>query len=286
MRRTGVAERLLEERRHRDGVLARSEPHRERGPGVGLDRRLVQRRVARCHRVHGDRRPGPGALVELVAGGRIGGRDPAAPELLGARRERRPAVPLRRGDGCDALREALGQVDHGGEHPVQIVDRVRGDAPVEARVKLARSRPQPHLRPCEAAQAGRDRRQVGVDHAAVEDDGGGEVALHVGGEVVQDRVAADLLLAVGEHPHVHPELARRREVERRAEERVEVPLVVACPAGVDMAVTHLGLERRARPEIQRPGRLDVVVAVDDDGRRAGPWTPRSCRPRRDCRAPR
>ena len=151
---------------------------------------------------------------------------------------------------------------------MQVVDRVCGDAAVEARMELARSRPQAHLRAGEAAQAGGDRREVRVDHAAVEDDRGREVALHVG-QVVHDRVAADLLLAVGEHPHVHPELAGRREVEGGAEEGVEVALVVARPAAVDVAVAHLGLERRARPQVERPGRLDVVVAVGDDRRRAG-----------------
>ena len=268
---TGVAERLLEERRHRDRVLARGEPHRERGPRLGLDRRLVERRVPRRHRVHGDRRFAP-RCARRTRRRRAASEGVTPPRLSSSAPGASVDQPSRSDLATGAMpsEKPAGRSMTAASSAVQVVDRVRGDTAVEPRVQLARSRRQPHLRPGEAAQAGRDRRQVGVDHAAVEDDRGREVALHVSGEVVHDRVAADLLLAVGEHAHVHPEVAGRREVERRPEERVEVALVVACPAGVEMAVAHLGLERRARPQVERPRRLNVVVAVGDDRRRTGP----------------
>src|SRR5690606_27797504 len=40
-------------------------------------------------------------------------------------------------------------------------------------------------------------------------------------------------------------------------------LVVARAAPVDLAVAHLGLERRAVPQLEGLGGLDVVVTVDD-----------------------
>ena len=43
-------------------------------------------------------------------------------------------------------------------------------------------------------------------------------------------MAADLLLAVGQHPHVHAQLARGGKVERRAQDGVEVALVVGHAA--------------------------------------------------------
>ena len=84
---------------------------------------------------------------------------------------------------------------------------------------------------------------------------------------VDDRVAADLLLAVARDPHVDGERALGGERRRRLQLEVELPLVVGDPARVEPLVADRRLERRALPEVERIGRLDVEVPVDQDGRR-------------------
>ena len=69
--------------------------------------------------------------------------------------------------------------------------------------------------------------------------------------------------------HVARQLARAREVDQRREQAVEVALVVRRAARVDVAVAHLGLERRRVPGLERCDRLHVVVPVDQQVRRAG-----------------
>ena len=54
---------------------------------------------------------------------------------------------------------------------------------------------------------------------------------------------------------------------------VDLALVVGGAAGQHVAVPDDRLERRARPEVERIDRLDVVMAVDDDGRRIGSVKP-------------
>src|SRR5690606_23618652 len=48
----------------------------------------------------------------------------------------------------------------------------------------------------------------------------------------------------------------------------ELTLVVDGAARVHAPVAHVRLERRRRPQVERLRRLDVVVAVDENGRRA------------------
>ena len=65
-----------------------------------------------------------------------------------------------------------------------------------------------------------------------------------------------------------PQLAGVGQLAGDEQQRQEVALVVGGAAGVEAAVADVGLERRRRPARLVAGVLDVVVAVDQDRRRA------------------
>ena len=109
--------------------------------------------------------------------------------------------------------------------------------------------------------------QVAGDHPAVEDHGGIGATL-VGLEELDDRVSAGLLLAVAREAHVDRKLARPRQRARGGQQQVQLSLVVCHPAAVQVLAADLGLERRRLPQLERIGRLDVEVAVAEDGGRA------------------
>ena len=131
----------------------------------------------------------------------------------------------------------------------------------------------PDLPVGDAAQAVADgRRAVVVERVAVGDDA--DVGLQQVGVLVDerlDRLRADLLVALEEEAQVdrqppgglHPGLDRLEVHEQLA-------LVVAGAARVDALVLVARLERRSDPLVERVGRLDVVVAVDEHGRRVRP----------------
>ncbi len=106
-----------------------------------------------------------------------------------------------------------------------------------------------------------------LDHPAVEHDGGVRATL-VGGDPVDDRVAADLLFAVAGESDVDGELARCGETLGGLQQHVQLPLVVGDAAGVEPAVALHELERRRLPLIERVGGLHVEVPVAEDGRGA------------------
>ena len=87
------------------------------------------------------------------------------------------------------------------------------------------------------------------------------------GEEVDDRVAADLLLAVAATRTLTGSAPSAASSSRRLQQQVELALVVGDAARVEPLVADLGLERRALPHVERVGRLDVEVAVDHDRRR-------------------
>ena len=118
----------------------------------------------------------------------------------------------------------------------------------------------------EAARRQPELRLLGACHAAVEDDAGVGAAL-VRFEEVHDRVAADLLLTVGDDSDVHGQRVLLSKQLGRLQEREELALVVGDAARVVPAVALGELERRRLPEVERGGRLDVVVPVDHHGRR-------------------
>jgi hypothetical protein len=110
-------------------------------------------------------------------------------------------------------------------------------------------------------------RDTALGHARVEDHrcvG----ASFVGGQVVDDLVAARLLLAVAGEANVDRQLTCRGQLGRGLHEHVQLTLVVDDPARVEPFAALLEREGVGLPEVERVGRLDVDVPVDEHGRRA------------------
>ena len=268
--RERAAQQPLEGRRDLLAALAGGQAHGEARLGaLGHDRA----RLAGGDAVHVDRGAGHRAHVQLLGRAGVGGagaglrQQPVAGrqllpglELLGRRRLQAGAQRLRRAAG-------LGVGEHGGEQPVQDVDRVERRAAELARVGGPLARGHDEVRPDHAARADRQRRRVGVEHPAVEHDRRVGAAL-VGGHPALGRVGRRLLLALDQHAHVDAELARVGQLAGHEQQREEVALVVGGAAGVEAAVADVGLERRRGPARLVAGVLDVVVAVDQDRRRA------------------
>ena len=87
------------------------------------------------------------------------------------------------------------------QHPRERADRVERGTSVEARVQVALAGPQREMQVAEPARRDVERRHVPGDHGAVEDHARVRAAL-VRREVVDDRVAAGLLLAVAREADV------------------------------------------------------------------------------------
>ena len=117
----------------------------------------------------------------------------------------------------------------------------------------------------EAARRERERRDVHAHHATVEDDPRVRAPL-VDLEVVDDRVTADLLLAVAREAQVDGQRIRLDELLRCLQQDEELALVVGDAARVRPLVLDRELERLALPEVERGRRLDVEVPVHEDGR--------------------
>ena len=107
---------------------------------------------------------------------------------------------------------------------------------------------------------------VALQHPAVEDHARVRAAL-VLRDPVDDRVAADLLLAVEREAEIDRQRVRLDEPLRGLEHEQELALVVGDAARVRPLAADLELERVGLPEVERRGRLDVEVVVDEDGRR-------------------
>ena len=88
-------------------------------------------------------------------------------------------------------------------------------------------------------------------------------------EEADDRVAAGLLLAVADDPERDRRRPLREELLDRLQLHPELSLVVCDAACVEPFPSYLRRERVALPQLERRGRLDVVVAVDEDGGRPG-----------------
>ena len=122
----------------------------------------------------------------------------------------------------------------------------------------------------EAAEAVADRRDAAVEHRRVgdDDDVGGEVVLVRLDEVVEVG-RADLFFPLEDDLHVDRQPAVLLQVRfNRLEVHEDLPLVVGRAARVDFAVADGRLEGRGFPQLDRVDRLHVVVAVEEDGRRA------------------
>ena len=82
-------------------------------------------------------------------------------------------------------------------------------------------------------------------------------------------LAADLLFPFGDHDDIHGKLLPRGEMRlERFHVQEELAFVVHRSAREDVSVAHRRLERRRRPQLERLGGLNVVVAVDENRRRS------------------
>ena len=91
-------------------------------------------------------------------------------------------------------------------------------------------------------------------------------AVAVLGDVGLEIDAADLFLTLDQELDVHRQRPGRLEPGLcRLQVSEHLALVVRGPASIKVAVADCRLERRREPGLQRFGRLDVIMAVDEQG---------------------
>ena len=268
--RRRLADQPLDGRGDRAHVLPGREPHREVRLRGDRDRRVRQPRLAAEDAVHVDRRLGRRAQVELVRRAGVVRHRARAAERIGAGRELVPARALLVGRRLDALAQRLGQASvarhDAAERLHQRVRRVQRRVAEHAGVKVARAASNLQLERHHAARPRAHRRHAAALHRRVEDDARVGAALVVR-EELDDRLPADLLLAVARDPQMNGQRTFRGEERRALQQRPELALVVGDAARVDPLVANRRLERLAVPELERRRRLHVEVAVDEDRRR-------------------
>ena len=127
----------------------------------------------------------------------------------------------------------------------------------------------------EPAQRRQDRRLARREHRRVGYDDGIRLEHRlVFFDEFRQVLASDLLLSLGDDDHVHRQLLPHRQMGfERLDVQEELAFVVDRPAREYFSVPHRRLERRRRPEIERLGRLHVVVTVDDHRRSTGRLSP-------------
>src|ERR1700686_1301665 len=80
-------------------------------------------------------------------------------------------------------------------------------------------------------------------------------------------VASDFLFTLDDYHDIYRKCSARSEVSfERLDVEENLAFVVHGSSGEDLLVAHGWLERRRSPQLQRFGRLDVVVAIDENGR--------------------
>ena len=220
--------------------------------------------------------------VVLETGERPGGHFPLQ-ELLLVERQALPRLPLRLGGLLDRLVE-LGHLDLAvlvlelAQDADQRLQRVGRDAAVRSRVQVAVQRPDgdlgvadPPERRVHRGDARRIKRRI-ADERRI-----GVGALGLDAEQVAQHLPAALLLALDDEVDVE----RRHAVGIARglvglEQAVDLALVVGGAAAVEAPLAHGGVERRRLPLLERIGRLDVIVPVDEQ--RGLPRHPRALRP--------
>ncbi len=145
-------------------------------------------------------------------------------------------------------------------------------AAIHPRVQILRRSLHVDLEVREPAQRREDGRQARREHRRIGDDD--RVALEPLGVRLDERremVAPDLFFALGQNDDVDRQAATHDEVRlERLDVREQLPFVVDRSAREDLAVAHRRLERRRRPELERLGRLHVVMPVHEHRRLAWP----------------
>ncbi len=266
-----LADEPLERRPDRLRILAGGETHGH--VGARLDRQDGLHEIRRSARdaVHVERGIRERAHVEVLRGARRDRRRALLRELLRPGRQLCPRLELlgrrRRRPLAQLVREpAVGARKNGAQSGHERVSGVERRRAEHARVHVGLACPDLQMHVHHSANAHHEGRLPAPDHRAVEDESRIRSAL-IGVDPFDDRVAADLLLAVEREADVDRQLAGRRELPDGLDEQEHVPLVVGDPARVQTAVAMRELERRRLPELERIGRLDVEVRVAEDRRR-------------------
>ena len=128
-----------------------------------------------------------------------------------------------------------------------------------------------HFEVGDAPESGADRRDIDSQHSSVAYDH--RITCQPIGRGSQERLQVDasdffLTFEAQLHVHRHPETALDSGLER-LDVHQDLALVVVRAACVDAAVLVRRLERRRVPELLRVYRLNVVVSIDQHGRRVG-----------------
>src|SRR5688500_17297891 len=146
------------------------------------------------------------------------------------------------------------------------MDRVQRRPAVVAGMEISFARANLEVERDQTARGEDELRPVPPLHPAVEDDARvGGAAVRV--EEAYDRVAAALLLTVAGDPEADRQRTLLGERLDRLQLHPELPLVVGDATGVEPLTARLGREGLALPQLERIGRLHVVVPVDEDGGR-------------------
>ena len=160
----------------------------------------------------------------------------------------------------------IGVVERGAKFG-QRLDGVVDRAAMEAGMQVGLRTGQADLESDDAAQGRRDDDLVGRRRGGVGKDdaiGLGEFGLMVMEEFREAR-GADLLFAFDQERDAQGQVrASLEQAGERGDGHEVRTLVISGPAAPDASVADDRLEGRRGPEIQRVGRLHVVVAVEDD----------------------
>ncbi len=151
------------------------------------------------------------------------------------------------------------------------LERVRSDAPVRAGVQVSLEGANGNFGVAQASERRIDRwNATRVVRCIANQRGIGPGSLGLRAQQIEDNPPAALFLAL-EH---EADVERRppRGVEYRLvglEQAIHLALVVGSATGIELPVPYGRLEGRADPFVQRVWRLNIVVAVDEQGRPPG-----------------
>ena len=269
----GLVQQALDLGRDGRRRLSGREPDGEVRLRLADHRRVLEPGLAAENAAHLDGGLGGRAEVELLRRLRVVRHRPGLTEDVDAGRLHRPARALLLGDRRDPdakrIRHAAVARQDPGECLVQRVDRVQRRVAVHPGVEVALAGLDAQVEGGEPAGRDRERRQRARLHAAVEDHAGVGAAL-VLLEELDDRLAADLLLAVRDEADVDRERSVGGEQAGRVQQHPELALVVRDAARVEPLVADRRLERIRLPE-RRAAPAAARRSGRSRGRSARPW---------------